>query len=795
MNKNEIQIRISREAIEFPIRLEWKKYKDDKIKPGEIILEIYDGDNKLISKIKSICNGRVRDCYTPKKCGIIREEINIEDNTVYYVGIDDDEHDIKLENNCNEFLNNKTNEKERVYSLKLNLINGPLENKSNIKGKLCFGYYSCDHTTFVSGICAECGYVLDNSSNKDDRIKVCNNRNLYDNNARVANGKYRKTNADNSVISAGFISNDVDIKFNREYVNEQEKLFIYELLYLKNKLSLVLDLDNTLIHATSNLPEISNKFNSDKTVLLWNSSCKKSKELSFYESHIDIKTIMSCGINEETYNKYFGSVVLMGKKQTKNELLPEGFSSLPHYITNENSEFSNETQELYFKLLESLIFCIPYDIDLNWSCGYYKLRPGVLNMLKTLSKDKYEIYMYTMGTECHAYMSLRILDPEIRFFSPKRIFYRNNGFIDSNIKSLSTLFPHDHRSLIILDDIEQAWTDINSLLKVYPYNFFPSNSITNDPHNFSRYISTFRTNNKWNRYLNKKRCRQESGSELEEESGITHSTVSENENIEDCSTSPRVKIFQVIKEIIGDEKDQQLVILQKILEAIHEAYFIEFNCCISKQKSSELEYLNDDCSNNAIEDVYRYAPNVANIIKIMRKNVLLDSKIQFTGFKNKFLYDFKETDLYKWCRYFGSCILEDNTNKNQNTASNGCDPNPVLPNYCICEQLYTQKYHNAVENNIPCLTILWLETIIYTWIRPCYLNIDNPIYKDPMCTEHHSPFESIEFNNNGDFVSNYRHIDLYNSENSKTINEQIWQEVFDDVSFPIDNNSSDSDSG
>ncbi|KAH8741270.1 hypothetical protein FG386_000177 [Cryptosporidium ryanae] len=794
MNKNEINVSVLRKAIEFPIRLEWRKYIDDKIKPGETILEIYNEDNKLISRIKSTCSGRIGDCYTSKKCRIIKEEINEGDNTIHYIGIDDNEdnNEFNYGNTYSEFQSNDSNGKERVFSLNFESACESPESRSNVNRKLCLGYYLCDHNTFVSGICVECGYILDNNSKGDSNTNASNTDIFSDDLT-----KNKKANSANDIISAGFISNDVHVKFNREYVNEQEKLFIYELLYLKNKLSLVLDLDNTLIHASSNLPEIkNNSINNGKTPLIKEECGKKSKEEWLYEHYVDIKTIMNCGISDETYDRYFGSVVLMEKKSTKNELLPKGLHILPHYITANDKEFDVKTKDLYFKLLESLIFCIPYNTDSNWSFGYYKLRPGVLNMLKVLSKDKYEIYMYTMGTEYHAYMSLRMLDPELRFFHSKRIFYRNNGFVDSNIKSMSTLFPHDHRTLIILDDIEQAWTDINSLLKVYPYNFFPSNNIPNDPNNFSRYISIFRANNKWNRYLNRKRYRREYGSETEEESGVTENSIFEDEKnskIENDSALFTVKLFQVIKEIIRDEKDKQLVILQKILESIHEAYFIEFNKSISTQDDSKFEYINDR-NNYIIENVFKYAPNVSNIIKVMRKNVLFNSKIQFTGFKNKFFYDFKETDLYKWCRYFGSFVLDDNTSGNNDIKNKILDSNSITPNYCICEQLYTQKYHNAIEKNIPCLTILWLETIIYTWIKPCYINARNPIYKDPMCTEYHSPFESIEFNNNDDFVFNYKHIDLYNSVNSKTANEQMWQEVFDDINFPIDNDSSDSSS-
>ncbi|KAH8583478.1 RNA pol II carboxy terminal domain phosphatase of the HAD superfamily [Cryptosporidium sp. chipmunk genotype I] len=751
-----IIIKCLTENFKYPVKLEWRKYLNDKVKPGEVILDISDlNSSKVVTKVKSICHGRIASCLTPKICEVISiKEQSGEDEKISEFEINDSKND--------------NAEKSKLYIKQ--------ENPNSHNNRYYFGYYLCDHTTFLSNICVECGFILQGksefcSNNNNKTIKKfgagnnngetaeldSTNRNRHDHKA----GNYHENDRnERMLINAGFLSNSNDIKFNRNYVDKQEKSFIFELLYIKRKLSLVLDLDNTLIHASSNLPEIKRR-----------------------EEFVQIKDIMENEITEEIYNKYYGSVVMLGSKSQNTELLPKGIDSFPHY-----SNEADSTIEIYFKLLESLIFCIPFGSSLNsgiekqprnssnWSFGYYKLRPGVINMLRTLSKDKYEIYMYTMGTEYHAYTSLRILDPELRFFHSKRIFYRNNGFKETSIKSLNTLFPYDHRTLVILDDIEQAWTDINSLLKVYPYNFFPSNSIPNDSSSFSRYISQIRTNNKWSQLIKKKRTRNDQVSEIDcKEKNDTDQYKADKEISKDQCC------IDIIKEIINSEKDRQLLIFQKLLIAIHDAYFKEFDSALSTKG----EFYEED---SLIQIIYREAPNISNIIKIMRRGVLKDCILQFTGFNNKFFYNFVDSDLYKWCRYFGSSILDNN-------IKNGSEK--LLATHCICEQLYTEKYHYAKENGIPCINILWLETIIYTWISPFNINLNNPLLGDPVNSDYYSPFETLNFTdkkspNYFDF-ENYSYSYLYATNTCESLKEQLWEEAFNDISFSMGEEENDMD--
>lgn len=749
-----ISIKCLTENFKFPVKLEWKKYVNDVIKPGEVILQVSDlSTGQVVTKVKSICHGKVVSCLTPKTCEVIsvNEKLGTE-NGHQLAGFEF--------STCQDGSDDTAGPGSGRSTLYIKQ-----ENPNSHNSRYCFGYYSCDHTTFLSDICVECGFVHQGKSGYDGHIKsgtIAESRHKVTgskgaapihivgqkSNYETGNGYKDKDGDERMLINAGFLSNNKYIKFDKSYVDKQEKSFIFELLYVKRKLSLVLDLDNTLIHASSSLPE------------------SKSRE-----DFLEIKEILESELTEETFNRYQGSVVMLGNKPSINEILPAGLHALPHY-----SDEASLKEQLYFRLLESLVFCIPlggssssgtrnHRTSSGWSFGYYKLRPGVINMLRTLSKDKYEIYMYTMGTEYHAYTSLRILDPELRFFSSSRIFYRNNGFKEASIKSLSTLFPYDHRTLVILDDIEQAWTDINSLLKVYPYNFFPSISIPNESGNFSRYISQIRANNRWSKLIKRKRFRsnQEDEDEDKGKDGSGHLEAKE-------ASANNQSSADIIKEAIRTEKDQQLLVFQKLLVAIHEAYFAEFDLTLS----TKAKLLQDEDS--LVQTIYEEAPRTSNVIKIMRKGVLKDCVLQFTGFNNKFFYNFVDSDLYKWCRYFGSSLL-DSSSENS------------LVTHCICEQLYTEKYHHAKENGIPCVNILWLESIIYTWISPHKINIYNPILSDPVNSDYYSPFDILNFadEESPDFVDleNYNYSHLYGLNTYESLQEKLWEEAFDDISFSL----------
>ncbi|SOV01502.1 related to FCP1 - TFIIF interacting component of CTD phosphatase [Ustilago sp. UG-2017a] len=104
------------------------------------------------------------------------------------------------------------------------------------------------------------------------------------------------------------------------------------------------------------------------------------------------------------------------------------------------------------------------------ACWYYvKPRPGVPEIVKKLS-EKYQLHVYTMGTRSYANCVCKLIDPDASIFG-NRILSRDEN--ESLVrKSLNRLFPVDHSMVVIIDDREDVWSRSPNLLPVVPYEFF-----------------------------------------------------------------------------------------------------------------------------------------------------------------------------------------------------------------------------------------------------------------------------------------------------------------------------------
>ncbi|GAK62072.1 uncharacterized protein PAN0_001d0269 [Moesziomyces antarcticus] len=104
------------------------------------------------------------------------------------------------------------------------------------------------------------------------------------------------------------------------------------------------------------------------------------------------------------------------------------------------------------------------------ACWYYvKPRPGVPAILKQLSQ-KYQLHVYTMGTRSYANCVCKLIDPDASIFGNRILSRDENGSLIR--KSLSRLFPVDHSMVVIIDDREDVWSNSPNLLPVLPYEFF-----------------------------------------------------------------------------------------------------------------------------------------------------------------------------------------------------------------------------------------------------------------------------------------------------------------------------------
>jgi RNA polymerase II subunit A-like phosphatase len=187
-------------------------------------------------------------------------------------------------------------------------------------------------------------------------------------------------------------------------------------LLSQRKLALIVDLDQTIIHATV-----------DPTVGEWmkdtrNPNYKALENVGKFRLGTDGKAVMDSDENDEA------------TKSTE---------------TSSSSAAGQQQQE---------------------GCWYYvKPRPGLQQFLAELA-EKYEMYVYTMGTRSYAEGVCKLVDPQGNIFGARILSRDENGSLLQ--KSLKKLFPMDTSMVVIIDDRADVWKWSPNLLKVIPFDFF-----------------------------------------------------------------------------------------------------------------------------------------------------------------------------------------------------------------------------------------------------------------------------------------------------------------------------------
>ncbi|GBE77556.1 RNA polymerase II subunit A C-terminal domain phosphatase [Sparassis crispa] len=103
-------------------------------------------------------------------------------------------------------------------------------------------------------------------------------------------------------------------------------------------------------------------------------------------------------------------------------------------------------------------------------CMYYiKPRPGWNEFLQTMA-TKYEMHVYTMGTRAYAEEVCAAIDPDGKIFGGRLLSRDESGSLTQ--KSLQRLFPCDQSMVVIIDDRADVWEWSPNLVKVIPYDFF-----------------------------------------------------------------------------------------------------------------------------------------------------------------------------------------------------------------------------------------------------------------------------------------------------------------------------------
>lgn len=203
-------------------------------------------------------------------------------------------------------------------------------------------------------------------------------------------------------------------------------------------------------------------------------------------------------------------------------------------------------------------------------CRYcVKLRPNLGHMLERVSK-LYEIHVYTMGTRAYAEKIVEAVDPSGRYFHD-RIITRdeNQGLL---VKSLSRLFPHRHRNIVILDDRADVWNYCENLVLIRPFWYFNRVDI-NDPLRLKRRIEHEAQKDKELGSFVGKRKRVEGISDpniiSRLDDMVLESSVGEDGGEGAAEDTARDK-----SALHGAEDDVELLRITRFLKRVHRKYFV-----------------------------------------------------------------------------------------------------------------------------------------------------------------------------------------------------------------------------
>lgn len=215
-----------------------------------------------------------------------------------------------------------------------------------------------------------------------------------------------------------------------------------EHLFNCRKLSLIVDLDQTIVHATVD-PTVGDWITEGEAWETRHATKKRSSAPREGESDSDESSQEEDG---DEVNPNWEAL----RDVKKFRLGPESFGlpAGPEARRAKGKEKAVETQ----------------------GCLYYvKPRPGWQDFLSSVA-TKYEMHVYTMGTRAYAEEVCKAIDPDGKFFGGRILSRDESGSLTQ--KSLQRLFPVDTSMVVVIDDRADVWEWCPNLVKVIPYDFF-----------------------------------------------------------------------------------------------------------------------------------------------------------------------------------------------------------------------------------------------------------------------------------------------------------------------------------
>ncbi|KAJ7597313.1 hypothetical protein C8J56DRAFT_851443 [Mycena floridula] len=202
-----------------------------------------------------------------------------------------------------------------------------------------------------------------------------------------------------------------------------------EHLLKSRKLSLIVDLDQTIVHATV-----------DPTVGEW------ITEGEAWEARQALRASSSKpSLDNDECNPNWEAL----KDVKKFKLGPESFVPPGHRGSKRKGKNKS--------------------VESDGATYYIKPRPGWKEFLQDTA-TKYELHVYTMGTRAYAEEVCAAIDPDEKIFGGRLLSRDESGSLTQ--KSLQRLFPCDTSMVVIIDDRADVWEWSPNLLKVIPYDFF-----------------------------------------------------------------------------------------------------------------------------------------------------------------------------------------------------------------------------------------------------------------------------------------------------------------------------------
>ncbi|KAL0575242.1 CTD phosphatase Fcp1 [Marasmius crinis-equi] len=220
-------------------------------------------------------------------------------------------------------------------------------------------------------------------------------------------------------------------------------------LLKSRKLSLIVDLDQTIVHATV-----------DPTVGEWIS------EGEAWETRQAGKSFGGEGSgnpadNDDECNPNWEAL----KDVKKFRLGPE---TLGVNSSQKGKSAKALDQGCMYYIKPRQVFNLTCPVSLRWRLPNL-IRPGWKEFLKETAA-KYEMHVYTMGTRAYAEQVCAAIDPDGSIFGGRLLSRDESGSLTQ--KSLQRLFPCDTSMVVIIDDRADVWEWSPNLIKVVPYEFF-----------------------------------------------------------------------------------------------------------------------------------------------------------------------------------------------------------------------------------------------------------------------------------------------------------------------------------